>query len=271
MCRQNIFMTPPAETDSHARVKKNRQEFFQELGAGRFSLAELRQIHSATVYQVVRSARDKLDFRPAGYSFSRAGRDGIPQGDALLTQEPGVTLSVRAADCMPVLLVDPRRRAVAAVHAGWRGALAGIVEITVGEMVRVFGSNPGDLLVAIGPSIRACCYQVGEEVVGAFSGRYPKGEDFFLAAPHDRVEEEIARRYPLLFLTKQPPGHGPDAVPTLHLDLVAVAADQLTRAGVKPSQIHVADFCTACRTDIFFSHRKEGSGTGRMMAIIGIV
>jgi len=259
------------ETDSRARVKKNRQQFFHELGTGRFSLAELRQIHSATVYQVVRSARGKLDYRPAGYSSSRAARNGIPQGDALLTQEPGITLSVRAADCMPVLLADPRRRAVAAVHAGWRGALAGIVEITVGEMVRVFGSHPGDLVAAIGPSIRACCYQVGDEVVSAFSGRYPKGEDFFRAAPHDRVEEEIARRYPLLLLTKKPPGHGLDAVPTMHLDLVAVVADQLTRAGVKPSQIHVAEFCTACRTDIFFSHRKEGSGTGRMMAVIGIV
>lgn len=259
------------ETDSRVRVEKNRRQFFHALGARQFSLAELRQIHSATVYQVVRSARGRLDYRPAGYSYPRAVRNGIPQGDALLTQEPGVTLSVRSADCMPVLLADPRRPAVAAVHAGWRGALAGIVEITVGEMTRVFGSNPGDLVAAIGPSIRACCYQVGSEIVSAFSGRYPKGEDFFRAAPHDRVEEEIARRYPLLYLTKKPPGHGPDTASTLHLDLVAVATDQLTRAGVNPSRIHVADFCTACHTDIFFSHRKEGSGTGRMMAVIGIV
>jgi YfiH family protein len=258
------------ETDSRARVKKNRRQFFQAMGASQFSLAELRQIHSATVYQVVWGTRGKLDYRPAGYSIPRAAPNRIPQGDALLTQEPGVTLSVRAADCMPVLLADPRRRAVAAVHAGWRGALAGIVEITVGEMSRVFGSNPGDLVAAIGPSIRACCYRVGDEIVSAFSGRYSRSEDFFRAAPHDRVEEEIARRYPLLFLTKQPPGHGPDAVPTVHLDLVAVGLDQLTRAGVSRSKIHVADFCTACRTDIFFSHRKEGSGTGRMMAVIGI-
>jgi copper oxidase (laccase) domain-containing protein len=138
-------------------------------------------------------------------------------------------------------------------------------------MVRVFGSRPRDLVAAIGPSIRACCYQVGDEVVNAFSGRYLKGEDYFRAAPHDRVEEEIARRYPLLFLTKLPPGHGPDAAPTLHLDLVIVATDHLTRAGVSLSKIHVADFCTACQTDVFFSHRKEGSGTGRMMAVIGIV
>jgi YfiH family protein len=259
------------ETDTRARVSKNRQQFFRELGADELFLAELRQIHSATIFQVVRGAHGKLEYRPSGYPLPGAGQNKLPQGDALITQEPGVALSVRSADCMPVLLADPRWRAVGAIHAGWRGALAGIIEITVGEMVRVFGSRPRDLVAAIGPSIRACCYQVGDEVVNAFSGRYLKGEDYFRAAPHARVEEEIARRYPLLFLTKLPPGHGPDAVPTMHLDLVAVAKDQLTRAGVNFSKIHVADFCTACQTNLFFSHRKEGSGTGRMMAVIGIV
>jgi polyphenol oxidase len=258
------------ETDERKIVEKNRKRFFRELGAERFSLAELRQIHSTNIYQVVRGARGKLEYRPSGYPAPRGARLVLPQGDALITQEPGVLLSVRGADCMPVLLADPRRRAVAAIHAGWRGALAGIVEIAVGEMIRIFNSNPNDLLAAIGPSIRACCYEVGDEVVNAFCGRYPKGEDYFRAAPHDKVEAEIARRYPLLFLSKQPPGHGPDAVPTLHLDLITVARDELGRAGVSAGKIQVADFCTSCRTDLFFSHRKEGSGTGRMMAVIGV-
>jgi YfiH family protein len=258
------------ETDERKIVEKNRKRFFRELGAERFSLAELRQIHSTNIYQVVRGARGKLEYRPSGYPAQRGARLVLPQGDALITQEPGVLLSVRGADCMPVLLADSRRRAVAAIHAGWRGALAGIVEIAVGEMIRIFNSNPNDLLAAIGPSIRACCYEVGDEVVNAFCGRYPKDEDYFRAAPHDKVEAEIARRYPLLFLSKQPPGHGPDAVPTLHLDLVAVASDEFGRAGVSAGKIQVADFCTSCRTDLFFSHRKEGSGTGRMMAVIGV-
>lgn len=257
-------------SDERKIVEKNRKRFFSELGAERFSLAELRQIHSTNIYQVVRGVPGKLEYRPSGYPTPQVARIALPQGDALITQEPGVLLSVRGADCMPVLLADPRRRAVAAIHAGWRGALAGIVEIAVGEMIRIFDSNPNDLLAAIGPSIRACCYEVGDEVVNAFCGRYPKGEDYFRAAPHDKVEAEIARRYPLLFLTKQPPGHGLDAVPTLHLDLVAVARDQLCRAGVSAGKIQVADFCTSCRTDLFFSHRKEGSGTGRMMAVIGV-
>ena len=255
------------EGDKRHNVERNRKLFFSAIGAAQFPLAEVHQIHSTLVYEVVRGKRGKLEYRPSGYSAPQAPR---PAGDALMTRESGVLLSVRAADCMPVLLADPRRRAVAAVHAGWRGALAGAVEKTVGEMVRIFGSRPDDLLAAVGPSIRACCYQVGDEVVSAFCGRYSEGESFFRPAPHDKVEDEISQRYPLLFLSKKPPGHGPESVPSLHLDLAAVALHQLRRSGLLKSKIQVADFCTACRTDIFFSHRKEGGGTGRMMAVIGI-
>lgn len=256
--------------DKRKNVERNRGRFFRALGAAQFPLAELHQIHSTLVYEVMRGKRGKLEYRPSGYPSARGARPALPEGDALLTREPGVLLSVRAADCMPVLLADPRRRAIAAIHAGWRGALAGAVEKTVGEMVRIFGSRPPDLLAAVGPSIRACCYQVGDEVMSAFCGRYPEGESFFRPAPHDRVEEDISRRYPLLFLSKQPPGHGPDSAPTMHLDLAAVARYQLQRAGLMNSKIQVADFCTACRTELFFSHRKEGGRTGRMMAVIGI-
>ncbi|HLY63523.1 MAG TPA: peptidoglycan editing factor PgeF [Terriglobia bacterium] len=258
------------ESDKPKHVERNRQRFFRSLGATQFSLAEIHQVHSTLIYEVVRGKRGKLEYRPSGYPAPKGSQSPSPAGDALLTRESGVLLSVRAADCMPVLLADPKRRAVAAIHAGWRGALAGVVEKTVGEMVRIFGSRPADLLAAVGPSIRACCYQVGDEVVNAFCGRYPNGEDFFLPAPQDKVQDEISRRYPLLFLSKQPPGRGPDSVPSLHLDLPAVARYQLRRAGLANSKIQVVDFCTACRTDLFFSHRKEGGRTGRMMAVIGI-
>jgi len=258
------------DRDPRKNVERNRKQFFQAVGAGKFPLAELDQIHSTLVYEVVQGKRGKLEYRPSGYPNPMGARRGRPAGDALITREPGVLLSVRAADCMPVLIADPRQHAVAAIHAGWRGALAGAIEKTVGEMVRIYGSRPADLLAAVGPSIRACCYQVGDEVVNAFCGRYPGGEDFFHPAPHDKVEEEISRRYPLLFLSKRPPGHGPESEPTVHLDLAAVARHQLQRAGLMKTKIQVADFCTACRTDIFFSHRKENGRTGRMMAVIGI-
>jgi len=190
-------------------------------------------------------------------------------GDALLTNEPGVLLSVRAADCMPILMVDSRLRAVAAVHAGWRGAALRIVEKSVGDMRRVFGSRTEDILAAVGPCIRACCYEVGEEVMDAFGGGSAASEGYFREAPPDQRAQALSRKYPLLFLTAKPPGHGPQGDLALRLNLVAVARDQLCAAGVPAFNIEVADFCTACHTDLFYSHRKEGQ-TGRAMAVIGI-
>ena len=189
-----------------------------------------------------------------------------PPGDALLTNEPGILLGVRAADCMPVLLADPRQHAVAAIHAGWRGALARFIEKTAGELRRTFGSKPEDLVAAIGPSIRACCYEVGSERVDAFCGSFPTSEKFFPQASPWLSQNPATPVVP--WLLKKPPGHSPPRA--AHLDLVAVALDQLERSGVKPSRIHVADFCTACRADLFFSYRREGERAGRMMAIIGI-
>jgi YfiH family protein len=168
---------------------------------------------------------------------------------------------------MPVLLIDPRKRAVAAAHAGWRGALTRLVEKTVGEMRREFGSRPRDILAAVGPSIRACCYEVGEEVHDAFSSRFAKPERFFRKPTQP---SSTAERYPLGFLAAEPPGHGTADAPRVHLDLAAVARAQLEDAGVPLANIDVAEFCTACRTDLFFSHRREGSRTGRLMAVIGI-
>jgi YfiH family protein len=164
--------------------------------------------------------------------------------------------------------VDPKQRAVAAVHAGWRGALERVIEKAVGDMRLAFGSDPQQLLAVLGPSIHACCYEVGEEVVEAFDGRFAPPAPFFRTLPHR--PEAATDRHAILFLSAHPPGHAPEQVPAAHLDLVAVAQHQLTSAGVAPSRISVADYCTACRTDLFFSHRKEGGRTGRQMAAIGI-
>ena len=185
-----------------------------------------------------------------------------------MTAEPGLLLSIRIADCLPVLLVDPQRRVVAAVHAGWRGALARVIEKAVGDMRWAFGSDPQELIAALGPSIRACCYQVGEEVVQSFRGSFAHAGRFFRPLP--KRPHAATDRYSILFLSSYPPGHAPEHIPAARLDLIAVAQDQLSSAGVKPAHVHVADFCTACRSDLFFSHRKEGADTGRQAAVIGI-
>jgi hypothetical protein len=246
-------------------VRENRKLFFQQLGVERFALASLRQVHSASVYQVVRTASGELEYRFGGNRLPGVAQ---PVGDALLTEEAGILLSVRTADCLPVLLVDPKHRAVAAVHAGWRGALVRLVEKAVGEMRRAYGSEPQSLLAVLGPSIRACCYEVGEEVREAFHGGFPYADKFFR-----KVSESPAlhpKRRPLPFLSVQPPGYDSPCAPPVHLDLVAVAQDQLLAAGLAPPHVAAVDFCTACRTDLFYSYRREGSHTGRMLAVIGI-
>ena len=186
-----------------------------------------------------------------------------------MTSERGILLSIRTADCLPVLIADPSLRVVAAIHAGWRGALARIIEKTVGEMRRIFGCKPQDLVAALGPGIGDCCYEVGEEVVSAFEGQFVES-DRFLRKPPKNQQLRPPDRYAVLFETQAPPGHGR----TRHgwrLDLTAVARAQLTAGGLKPSAIHDSGYCTACEAGLFFSHRREGTRAGRMMAAIGIL
>ena len=254
--------------EKRARVGKNRELFFQQLGVEHFALAALRQVHSATVYHVQRATGGELEYRLSGNPLPEQYGLGPLEGDALLTDQAGILLSVRTADCMPVLLVDPKCRAVGAVHAGWRGALAGIVEKAVGEMRRVYGSDPRSLLAVLGPSIRVCCYEVGQQVEEAFQGRFPHADKFFRKRSGPQASHP--ERGSFSFPDMQPPGYNAVSKPSVHLDLVAVAQDQLRTAGLAPQHVASVDFCTACRTDLFYSYRREGSSVGRMLAVIGI-
>ena len=138
----------------------------------------------------------------------------------------------------------------------------------MGDMRRAFGSDPQKLIAAVGPSIRACCYEVGEEVVEAFHGSFANADSFFQKLPNR--PEAATDRHSILFLSAYPPGHAPEHVPAARLDLTAVARHELVSAGVKHVNVLVADYCTACRTDLFFSHRREGGSTGRQTAAIGM-
>ena len=258
-----------AEGDRRAEIESNRRLFFDRLGVGTLALAGLRQIHSSVVHHAWTEGPATVRYTPAGCAPPQAANHGPPRGDALVTDQPGLLLSVCTADCIPLLLIDPAHRAIAAVHAGWRGSLERITEKTVDEMRRTFHSRPEELLAAIGPSIRACCYEVGQEVVEAFRGRFTRREGYFKKPPRHDAEGALRSRHPLLFPSAWLSGRGLDSSTTVHLDLVAVTRDQLRDAGLRSTNIHVASFCTACRTDLFFSHRKEGI-TGRMMAVIGI-
>jgi YfiH family protein len=257
----------PVEPCGDPSEKENHNKFLKALGAANFALASVHQIHSAEIF-VVQNAGGHLNYLPSGYPLSFQMDERPFSGDALLTASPGILLAIRTADCIPILLVDPRLRIVGAIHAGWRGALKRIVEKTVGEMRRIFGSRPQDLFAALGPSIRACCYEVGDEVVDAFGGAFVEGESFFRKTSGSG--EGHAMVSGMSFLSMAPPGHTPLQGSHSSLDLVAAVKNQLKSARVPRTHIQTADFCTSCRTDLFFSYRKEGRRTGRMMAVIGI-
>ena len=184
----------------------------------------------------------------------------------MITARRGLLLAIKTADCLPVLLADRRQHAIGALHAGWRGTLARIVEKGVGEMRRRFGSRPQDLVAAIGPGIHRCCYQVGEEVRDKYFSQFAYAQELF----EDVFDSDpVRRKYPLLFLNQRAPGHG-EPPRSVHLDLVEATWRQLLSAGVPEKNISASELCTSCRADLLFSHRKEKGVTGRMLAVIGI-
>lgn len=241
------------EHDTRNNVERNRRDFLTAVTAtdannDPWPLLQVKQIHSSIVHRVNEASREPL------------------AGDGLITNAPGLLLAIKTADCVPVLVVDAKRRVVGAFHAGWRGTAARIVEKGVGEMRRHFGSLPRDLRAAIGPSVRKCCYSVGPDVIAEFESQFHYAGDLFEEVFDSNA---IHIRYPLLFLNQRAPGHG-DLGPEIHLDLVEANRRQLQDAGVRREHISVIDGCTACDTKKFFSHRAEFGKTGRMMAVVGI-
>jgi YfiH family protein len=150
---------------------------------------------------------------------------------------------VQTADCLPVLIADRSRKAIAAVHSGWRGTLGRIAAATVGAMQRVCGSDPAQLIVAVGPGIRACCYEVGSDVAESFD-----------------------KEYPGCGLIQTRPGHQGKYL----LDLPKALEIQFHSAGIRPENKFDLGACTRCNVGEFFSYRAEGRRSGRMMAVIGM-
>jgi YfiH family protein len=238
--------------DSRAAVERNRAAFLKKLGAmnGKhpWPLVTLRQIHSDLIHQVSKPSSDQL------------------VGDGLITRTPGILLGIQTADCLPVILVDTKRRAVGVFHAGWRGTIKRIVEKGAGEMRRWFGTLPRDLKAAIGPGIHNCCYQVGPEVRDQFESQFEYATSLF----HEIEEhDEVREKYPMLFLTARAPGHS--VLPKkIFLDLSEANRRQLLAVGVPAKNISVSPLCTACRSDLLFSHRAGKGVAGRMLAVAGI-
>ena len=238
--------------DERETVIANRRLLTEAIsGSPATPMISLRQIHSNLVVLA---------------SMADASRERPLKGDGLMTDKPGLLLAIQTADCIPVLMADRKRRAVAAFHAGWRGTVKRIVESGIARMRLAFGSRPEDLIAAIGPGIGACCYSVGEEVLSEFESQFTYGRELFCEV-YD--SDPIRTRYPMLFLTQRAPGHS-EIGPKLHVNLVEANRRQLLAAGLKAGSISVVGGCTSCQPEMFFSHRAAKGYAGRMMSVIGI-
>lgn len=224
---------------------ENQRHFIQTLGGDGMKLVTLRQIHSA----IIRVAEGGA---PAGQ-----------RGDSLIAAQPGTLLGIKTADCLPVLVVDSRRRVVAAVHGGWRGLAKRVVEKTVGEMRRSFQCDPEDLVAVIGPGIQACCFEVGPEVLEEFRSQFVDAGRFCRADPLNPALAVVPRQV-------MTGAQGQLDATRGHVDLAEVARHQLLSAGVPEGQVHNAGLCTACDLDRFYSYRREKEAAGRMLAVIGL-
>ena len=185
-------------------------------------------------HQVHSANSSVVDSRHAGFGVIDP-TTAIPDTDALITRTSGMTIGVLVADCVPVILYDPVTRTGATVHAGRRGALGGIVTKTITKLKNLYDSRPGDLFAIIGPSIRSCCYEVSTEIAEEFRARYGDG------AAHGR-----------------------------YLDLPAAVCAELQEIGVRDDHVSLTDHCTSCRSDLFFSYRREGDPSGRMMTTLSL-
>ena len=218
--------------DEPTAVQENRRRLLEAVPGAGWRLVVAKQVHGVKVREVTRETiEDAME-----------GGRGRWEADGLVTADAGVLLGAGAADCVPVLVADLRRRAVGAFHAGWRGTAAGMAGHGLARMEAAFGTRAEDCVAAIGPSIGACCYEVGEEVRAAFAG-----QDGVLAARGERWR----------------------------LDLWEANRRQLVAAGVPQARVTVIGECTACSRDCqgrrrYFSHRAEKGQTGRMLGVIGV-
>lgn len=219
--------------DDPDHVRENYRRFLTAIGARGNAIAACNQVHGAVVRNIT-----SADVMSDPYDKTAAEADG------LMTAIPGVILTVYTADCIPVLLYDPKRRVAAALHAGWRGTAAGIVTVAVGQMVSVYGTDPADILAAVGPGIGPDSFETHEDVPNALTAAMATS-----VLPFIRLKE-----------------NGKFAV-----DLKAINAKRLELAGVLPAHIAVCADCTCSLEEKYWSHRRQGTQRGSMASMIELL
>ena len=232
--------------DDHQAVEANHALICQALGISRGDVATAHQVHGSRVALVGPEDRGRV----------------IPATDALITDTPGIALMLRFADCLPVLLYDPVRRAVGLAHAGWKGTVGGIAAKTASAMMKAYGSRPADIVAGLGPCIGPCCYQVGTEVIESVKAGLNHWQGLLRFQGDGSVHFDLweANRHQLAELGAPPP-----SPPTLR-----PCSGQALGGRKRKGEIEASQLCTACRTDEFFSHRAEEGRTGRFAVMLGM-
>lgn len=220
--------------DDPARVDENFRRFCAALGTSAANIVKNKQVHSCLIRRVGRDDAVRRPSDPAVFS-----------ADGLVTNEPGVCLTVFSGDCIPVLLYDPVARCIAAAHAGWRGAAGGIAAQAVSAMTEHYGSRPENVLAAIGPGIGPCCFETHVDVP-------------------DAIRTQLGAEAEAYITSLPQPGK-------FHVDLKSLNAHWLRKAGVSSDHIALCGRCTACGLDEFWSHRIQGRERGSMAAMIQLI
>jgi YfiH family protein len=222
----------------HSFIIKQRDSGVETNGALKEIAARILNLEKGQIETINQTHSDAVFVHTAERRASEAD-EGF---DAHITDKHSVALGVVTADCVPVLLIDRKKRIVAAVHAGWRGTAQRIVQKTVEKMSDDFGSKPEDMTAGIGPSIGQCCYEVDEKVIEPMEKEFGYLNRFSVQKKENKW----------------------------HLDLQMMNKEQLIETGLMPYNINIVNLCTSCHSDLFYSYRRDGAGTGRMMAVVMI-
>jgi YfiH family protein len=228
--------------DDPENIKENFLRITESIGVDIDSLVMSDQVHKTVIRLVDNNDKGKGFTAPIDYKDI----------DGLITNTQGITLVTKYADCVPLFFVDTVNKAIGLSHSGWKGTVGRIGQITVEEMSKAFGSNPRDIIAVIGPSICKDCYEVGEEVAIEFKNVFSNAT---------KIESKVDDNLPIL--TENPRGR-------YQLNLWEANRRVLFEAGLKEDNIHISNVCTACNSDILFSHRKTNGKRGSLAAFLSI-
>jgi hypothetical protein len=220
-----------SQGDVPENVQCNYKVLAKRLGIEATGIVTCRQVHEDNVEVI-----DALPRVP-------------PRADAIITSTPGIYPAIKTADCLPILLLDPVHRVAAAIHAGWRGTVLRLARKVVRMMKSRYGTNPTDLIAGLGPAIGPCCYEVDEVVLKPFRENFPQAERFIVKSNNlrDRSKE------------------------SLRLDLVGANRFELIQEGMLATNINSTELCSSCKSDLFFSYRRDGIKSGRHLAVTGFI